>query len=85
MSNRSPASPRTHTIFLEQEGSIWYKGTEGGDYREQRYDLNLLYGWEFRPGSMFYLAYNQPLERVDGESDLLDPLLVAKVTYLLSL
>lgn len=60
-------------------------GMEGGDYRSQRYDLNVLYGWEFRPGSMFYLAYNQPVERVDGENDALDPVVVAKITYLMSL
>jgi hypothetical protein len=57
----------------------------GGDYRSEEYDLNLLYGWEFRPGSMFYLAYNQPAVREDGGMEFRDPVVVAKVTYLLSL
>ena len=43
-----------------------------------------------RPGSsssgrMFYVAYNQPMERVDGENDVLEPVVVAKVSYLFGL
>jgi hypothetical protein len=60
-------------------------GMDGGDYRSEQYDLNLLYGWEFSPGSMFYLAYNQPMERLDGEYEFGDPVVVAKVTYLFNL
>jgi hypothetical protein len=55
------------------------------DYKSQRYDLNLLYGWEFSPGSMFYLAYNQPMERIKGENEFLDPVVVAKVSYMFGL
>jgi len=58
---------------------------DGDDDRWQQYDLNLLYGWEFNPGSMFYVAYNQALQRWNGESESLDPVVVAKVSYLLSL
>ena len=76
---------RTSFLRLIAQGENVRWGMEGDDYRAQRYDLNLLYGWEFRPGSMFYLAYNQPMERVDGENDLLDPVVIAKVTYLLNL
>jgi hypothetical protein len=70
-------------LILQGEQLRW--GMEGGDYRSQEYDLSFLYGWEFRPGSMFYLAYNQPAAREDGEIEYLDPVLVAKVTYLFSL
>ena len=76
---------RTSFLRLIAQGENVRWGMDGDDYRAQRYDLNLLYGWEFRPGSMFYLAYNQPMERTDGENDYLDPVFVAKVTYLLSL
>ncbi len=76
---------RTSFLRLIAQGENVRWGMEGDDYRAQRYDLNLLYGWEFLPGSMFYLAYNQPMERTDGENDYLDPVIVAKVTYLLSL
>jgi hypothetical protein len=76
---------RTSFVRLIAQGEQLRWGMVGGDYRSQEYDLNLLYGWEFRPGSMFYLAYNQPVVRQDGVNDYLDPVLVAKLTYLLSL
>jgi hypothetical protein len=60
-------------------------GVEGGHYRSQRYDLNLLHGWGFTPGSMFYLICNQPMERAGGENDWLDPVLVAKVSHMFGL
>ena len=34
---------------------------------------------------MFYVAYNQPMERVDGENDVLELVVVAKVSYLFGL
>lgn len=76
---------RTSFVRLIAQGVQLRWGMEGGDYRSQEYDLNVLYGWEFRPGSMFYLAYNQPVVRQDGVNEYLDPVIVAKATYLLSL
>ena len=76
---------RTSFVRLIAQGQQVRWGIAGGDYRSQEYDLNLLYGWEFHPGSMFYLAYNQPIERADGVNEYLDPVVVAKVTYLFSL
>jgi hypothetical protein len=76
---------RSSFVRLIAQGAQMRFGMEGGDYRSQQYDLNLLYGWEFHPGSMFYLAYNQTVERQGDENDYLDPVLVAKVTYLFSL
>lgn len=76
---------RTSFVRLIVQGAQVRLGMVGADYRSQEYDVNLLYGWEFHPGSMFYLAYNQSLERQDGQNDYLDPVVVAKVTYLFSL
>ncbi len=70
-------------VIVQGEQVRW--GMDGGDYRSQEYDVNLLYGWEFRPGSAFYLAYNQPVVRSDGANDFLDPVFVAKVSYAFSL
>lgn len=66
-----------------REGDPDVPGDDG--YRFHRYDLNMLYGWELTPGSMLYVAYNQAIERFEGESEVLDPVFVVKVSYLLSL
>jgi hypothetical protein len=50
-----------------------------------RYDLGLLCGWEFEPGSMLYLAYNQARERESGEDRVLDPTVVLKISRLIDL
>lgn len=76
---------RTSFLRLIAQGQQVRWGTPGGDYESQEYDLNVLYGWEFRPGSMFYLAYNQPAMREGGALEYLDPVVVAKVTYLFGL
>jgi hypothetical protein len=76
---------RTSFLRFIAQGQQLRWGMEGGDYRSQEYDMNVLYGWEFSPGSMFYVAYNQPVVRENGENDYLDPVIVAKVTYLLTL
>lgn len=76
---------RASFVRLIAQGMQMRFGMEGEDYRSQQYDLNLLYGWEFHPGSMLYLAYNQTVERQDDENEYLDPVVVAKVTYLFSL
>jgi hypothetical protein len=76
---------RSSFLRLIAQGANIRWGMEGGDYRSQQYDLNVLYGWEFSPGSMFYLAYNQPMERADGENEFLDPVVVAKVSYMFGL
>jgi hypothetical protein len=76
---------RSSFVRLIAQGMQMRFGMDGDDYRAQQYDLNLLYGWEFHPGSMFYLAYNQTMERAGGENEYLDPVVVAKVSYLLSL
>lgn len=76
---------RASFVRLIAQGAQIRVGTDGPDYRSQEYDLNMLFGWEFRPGSMFYLAYNQPVERVDGATEYRDPVVVAKVTYAWSL
>ncbi|MFH1689400.1 MAG: hypothetical protein ABIE42_04080 [Candidatus Eisenbacteria bacterium] len=52
---------------------------------EQRFDLDFLYGWEFSPGSMLYVAYTQPLERQGGTTDVLDPVATVKLSYLMNL
>ena len=75
----------TSFIRLIAQGQQVRWGMPGADHKSQEYDLNVLYGWEFRPGGMFYLAYNQPAVHEDGEVEYLDPVLVAKVTYLFSL
>jgi hypothetical protein len=51
----------------------------------ERYDLGLLWGWEFSPGSMLYLAYNQTRELGGARNELHDPVVVLKVSHLLSL
>jgi hypothetical protein len=76
---------RTSFVRLIAQGQQVRWGMGNGDYESQRYDLNLLWGWEFHPGSMFYLAYNQSAVREGGVNEYLDPVIVAKVTYLLSL
>lgn len=76
---------RDSFVRLIAQGAIIRWGMDVGDMRSQHYDLNLLYGWEFSPGSMFYLAYNQPVERAGGENDFLDPVVVAKVSYMFGL
>jgi len=58
-------------------------GSEEG--RSHQYDLDLLYGWEFHPGSMLYLAYNQPVLVESGAADLEDPRVVLKISYLLTI
>ena len=70
---------RASFFRLIAQGSQLRWGMQGEDYTSRAYDFNVLYGWEFSPGSMFYLAYNQPMQRVDGENDFLDPTVVAKV------
>jgi hypothetical protein len=75
----------TSFLRLIAQGEQVRWGMDGGDYRSQSYDLNVLYGWEFSPGSMFYLAYNRPAVREDGVMDYLDPVVVAKVAYFFSL
>jgi hypothetical protein len=72
---------RASFFRLIAQGSQLRWGMQGEDYTSRAYDFNVLYGWEFSPGSMFYLAYNQPMQRVDGENDFLDPTVVAKVSY----
>ncbi len=52
---------------------------------EQRFDLDLLYGWEFSPGSMLYVAYTQPFERAGGATEVLDPVATVKLSYLMNL
>jgi hypothetical protein len=54
------------------------------DTDEQRYDLYFLYGWEFEPGSMLYVALNHAVEREDREARALDPVFVVKMSYLMS-
>jgi hypothetical protein len=76
---------RTSSVRLIAQGQQVMWGMGSGDYESRRYDLNLLYGWEFHPGSMFYLAYNQSVVREDDASETLDPVIVAKVAYLFSL
>jgi hypothetical protein len=76
---------RESFVRLIAQGAQMRFGMEGDDYRSQQYDMNLLYGWEFHPGSTFYLAYNQTVERQNGVTDYLDPVVVAKVSYLFSL
>jgi hypothetical protein len=62
------------------------RGTLADERSEyERYDLGLLWGWEFSPGSMLYLAYNQARELEGDRDDLLDPVVVLKVSRLLSL
>jgi hypothetical protein len=72
---------RSSFVRLIAQGVQMRFAAAGDDDRWQQYDLNLLYGWEFNPGSMFYLAYNQALQRWNGESESLDPVVVAKVSY----
>lgn len=55
------------------------------DDESDRHDLGVLCGWEFSPGSMLYLAYNQAREREDGEDRALDPTIVLKVSHLMGL
>jgi hypothetical protein len=76
---------RTSFLRVIAQGQQVRVGLSGADYESQEYDLNVLYGWEFRPGSMFYLAYNQPAVREGGVLEYLDPVIVAKVTYLFGL
>jgi len=75
----------TGFLRLIAQGQQVRWGMSGGDYKSEEYDLNVLYGWEFHPGSMFYLAYNQPAVLEDGELEYLDPVIIAKVTYLFGL
>jgi len=58
---------------------------DGSDAESESLDLNLLCGWEFRPGSTLYLAYNDSYEREGDEDRHLDPTAVLKISYLLSL
>ena len=76
---------RASFVRLIAQGQQVRWGMGNGDYESQQYDLNLLYGWEFHPGSMFYIAYNQSVVREAGAVETLDPVVVAKITYLLSL
>jgi hypothetical protein len=64
---------------------IHYEDNTEDDGGEQRYDLDLLYGWEFSPGSMFYVAFTQPFETVDGATEALDPVATVKLSYLMNL
>jgi hypothetical protein len=54
------------------------------DTDDERYDLYFLYGWEFEPGSMLYVALNQAIEREGGEYRGVDPVFVVKMSYLMS-
>lgn len=51
----------------------------------QRFDIDFLYGWEFSPGSMLYVAYSQPFEREDAVTDVMDPVATVKLSYLMNL
>lgn len=74
------------TMFIRNilRGTHFSEGAED-EVSEQRFDLDLLYGWEFSPGSMLYVAYTQPLERVNGATEILDPVATVKLSYLISL
>ena len=60
--------------------------SESGTARENELELecvrnfnsNLLFGYEFAPGTIFYLVYNQLR---DLETDSVDHIIVAKFTY----
>lgn len=77
------------TLFLRALvlGEHVREGVAGSraDYENDRYDLGLLCGWEFSPGSMLYVAYNQARERENGEDQLLDPTVVLKISHLIDL
>ncbi len=75
------------TMFIRNilRGMYVREGYDGGEDRYHRYDVDLLYGWEFSPGSMLYVAYHQSLERVDGENEILDPVVAVKLSYLINL
>ncbi len=76
---------RASFVRLIAQGAQVRVGVSEGDARSEQYDLNLLYGWEFSPGSMFYLAYNQTLDRRHGRDEYRDPVVVAKVSYLFNI
>jgi len=71
------------TLLLSEHVREGVSGSR--DDENDRHDLGLLCGWEFRPGSMFYIAYNQARERENGADRLLDPTVVLKVSHLISL
>jgi hypothetical protein len=74
------------TMFIRNiVRGIHYADNNSDSGSEQRYDLDLLYGWEFSPGSMLYVAYTQPFERAAGDTEVLDPVATIKLSYLMNL
>jgi hypothetical protein len=75
------------TMFLRNilQGTHFREKHEGDDSMDSRYDLSLLYGWEFSPGSMLYVAYDQALVNDGGGTELLEPVLTVKTSYLFTL
>ncbi len=75
------------TMFLRNivQGTQFREEHEGEDGTYSRYDLSLLYGWEFSPGSMFYVAYDQALIDDGGGAEFIDPVLTIKTSYLFTL
>ena len=49
----------------------------------ERYAFEFLYSWEYRPGSWFYVVYNQVLEGESGSVDALEPISGIKISYLM--
>jgi hypothetical protein len=74
------------TMFVRSiiRGSHFSDNTDDSG-SSQRYDLDFLYGWEFSPGSMLYVAFAQPFERAEGATEVLDPVATVKLSYLMSL
>jgi len=75
------------TMFLRNivQGTHFRQGSDGDDVTHSRYDLSLLYGWEFSPGSMLYVAYDQALVDDGGEAEILEPVITIKTSYLFAL
>ncbi len=74
------------TMFIRSiVRGMHYSDNAGDTGSEQRLDLDLLYGWEFSPGSMFYAAFTQPFERADGTTGALDPVATVKLSYLMNI
>ncbi len=58
---------------------------EGDPYDDEydRYAFEFLYSWEYRPGSWFYVVYNQVLEGESGSVEALEPASGVKISYLM--
>jgi len=56
-----------------------------GPYDDEydRYAFEFLYSWEYRPGSWFYVVYNQVFEGEAGGLEALDPRSGLKISYLM--